>query len=81
MFALGCTIYFIMMEHPVSTDINEKEEAWREKVEEKARLSTDTHACAFVTSKCWRQEYASTEDIVRDIAFTQKSFEEEKKKR
>ncbi|KAK3938621.1 hypothetical protein QBC46DRAFT_264955 [Diplogelasinospora grovesii] len=70
-FALGCTIYFIMMGHAVYPDIIDGEEGWEDEVYErfaKGQFPEDEHACAEITSKCWRQEYESVEDLVRDLA-------------
>lgn len=76
-FALGCTIYFIMMGHAPFPDISEAEDGWREKVEERFRkqeFPQDCQLCGTVTSKCWLQKYESAEEIVRDLASIQQGF-------
>ncbi|GKZ35890.1 hypothetical protein AbraIFM66950_006723 [Aspergillus brasiliensis] len=70
LFALGCTIYFIMMGHAVFPDIVDGEDAWFERVEH--RLATqqfpeDTHACSDITRKCWHKEYKSADELLLDL--------------
>ena len=70
-FALGCTIYFIMMGHAVFPDISDNEDGWREKVEDRFanyQFPDDEHACCDITSKCFHQQYDSAEEIVQEIA-------------
>ncbi|ORY58518.1 uncharacterized protein BCR38DRAFT_447532 [Pseudomassariella vexata] len=69
-FALGCTIYFIIMGHNVFPDIQDGEEGWREKVE--ARFTThqfpdNMHVCAEIAWKCWLGKYESAADLLSDI--------------
>ncbi|RJE17565.1 Protein tyrosine kinase [Aspergillus sclerotialis] len=69
-FALGCTIYFIMMGHAVFPDIIDGEKGWREKVAdrfEKGLFPQEKHVCSAVILKCWRREYGSAQEVVRDI--------------
>jgi serine/threonine protein kinase len=70
MFALGCTIYFIIMGHNVFPDIQDGEEGWYEKVQ--TRFTThqfpdDLHVCAEIAWKCWVGKYESVADILSDI--------------
>ncbi|KAL2169439.1 hypothetical protein VTG60DRAFT_6068 [Thermothelomyces hinnuleus] len=70
LFALGCTIYFIMMGHAVFPDIVDGEEGWYENVRDrflKGLFPQDKHACSAVTLKCWQQRYESAEEVVRDL--------------
>lgn len=60
LFALGCTIYFIMMGHSVFPDIIDGEEGWHEKVRgrfENEQFPQDEHLCSAITLRCWRKEY------------------------
>ncbi|KAH8729156.1 kinase-like domain-containing protein [Ilyonectria robusta] len=70
LFALGSTIYFIMTGHEVFRDIIYGEAGWDEAV--RSRFSRgvfpeDSHACAAVTQKCWRQQYGSAGEVLEDI--------------
>ncbi|KAF2803179.1 kinase-like protein [Mytilinidion resinicola] len=70
LFALGCTIYFIMMGHAVFPDIIDGEDGWYEKVGDRfanRQFPQDQHVCSAVTLKCWQKEYGSAEEVVRDI--------------
>ncbi|AEO60413.1 hypothetical protein MYCTH_2309609 [Thermothelomyces thermophilus ATCC 42464] len=70
LFALGCTIYFIMMGHAVFPDIIDGEDGWYEKVEDrfaKGEFPRDKHACSAITLKCWQKEYECAEEVVRDL--------------
>lgn len=70
LFALGCTIYFIMMGHAVFPDIIDGEDGWYEKVGDRfasRQFPQDQHACSAITSKCWQKEYESAQEVVRDI--------------
>ncbi|TID17517.1 serine/threonine protein kinase [Venturia nashicola] len=71
LFALGCTIYFIILGHAVYPDIIDGSAGWHEKVEErfaKQEFPQDSHACSKVTAKCWLQQYNSAEEVVQEIA-------------
>jgi serine/threonine protein kinase len=70
LFALGCTIYFIMVGHAVFPDIIDGEDNWHEKVEHRfvsRHFPHDQHACSTVTLKCWQKEYENATAIVRDL--------------
>ena len=70
LFALGCTIYFIMMGHAVFPDIIDGEDRWYEKVGDRftsQQLPQDQHVCSAVTLKCWHKKYESAKELVRDI--------------
>ncbi|KAK3302308.1 kinase-like domain-containing protein [Chaetomium strumarium] len=59
LFALGCTIYFIMMGYAVFPDIIDGEDGWYKQVEERFRqgkFPRDKHTCSAVTLKCWQKE-------------------------
>lgn len=77
LFALGCTIYFIMMGHPVYPDIVDGSDDWDERVQErfaKQEFPEDLHACTSITQKCWLREYGSTEEVLQDILAVEKTF-------
>lgn len=70
LFALGSTIYFIMTGHEVFPDIAYGEAGWDEKV--RSRFSAgifpeDSHACAHITQRCWRQQYSSADEVLEDL--------------
>ncbi|KAK3904169.1 kinase-like domain-containing protein [Staphylotrichum tortipilum] len=70
LFALGCTVYFILLGHMIFPDIGLKDaEAW-ERVEERLKRKEwprEEHACKAVVLKCWEEEYESAEEVVRDL--------------
>ncbi|KAI1126593.1 kinase-like domain-containing protein [Nemania abortiva] len=75
LFALGCLIYFIMRGHAVFPDIIDGEDGWHEMVEErfdKGQFPQEPHACDSITSKCWKQEYNSAEELLRDVESVEK---------
>ncbi|KAJ6185451.1 hypothetical protein N7519_006752 [Penicillium mononematosum] len=77
LFALGCTIYLIMMGHAVFPEIVDEEEGWYDKVREKfekQQFPQDSHACSAITSKCWLKEYESAEELLRDIEVVEKGL-------
>ncbi len=77
LFALGCTMYFIMMGHAVFPDIIDGENGWYDKVAErfaKQQYPQDSHACSAITLKCWLRQYGSADDVVQDIERIEKSF-------
>lgn len=77
LFALGCTMYFIIMGYAVFPDIIDGEDGWREKVEErfaKQQFPQDSHACSAITLKCWLQQYDSADDIVQEIESIEKKM-------
>ncbi|KAH9890206.1 protein kinase-like domain-containing protein [Xylariomycetidae sp. FL2044] len=70
LFALGCTIYFIIKGHGVYPDIIDGEDEYHEKVQDrfaKGDFPQDSHVCAEITSKCWRGEYNSAKELLQDI--------------
>ena len=70
LFALGSNIYFIMMDHEVFPDIIYGSHCWHEQVEERfaqQQFPEDEHACGAITAKCWRQQYDSAKEVLRDI--------------
>jgi len=69
-FALGCTMYFIMMGQAVFPDIINGEDEWRERVEDRfkrGQFPQDQHACSTVILRCWQKEYNTAQEIVQDI--------------
>lgn len=55
LFALGCTMYFIMMGHAMYPDIVDGSEDWRERVAErfeKEDFPQDDNACRTIIMKC-----------------------------
>lgn len=65
MFALGSTIYFIMMGYEVFANVNsedEIEESFAQKL-----FPRDTRACGAVALKCWMQQYGSADEAVVDL--------------
>lgn len=70
LFALGCTIYFIMMGHCVFPDIVDGEEGWDDRVRsrfENAQFPQDSQICSAITSKCWELEYGSAMELLQDV--------------
>lgn len=77
LFALGCTIYFIMVGNSVFPDIIDGEDGWHDKVADrfaKQQFPQDSHACSVVTLKCWLQQYNSAEDVIREIEHIEDNF-------
>lgn len=70
LFALGCTMYFIMLGHAVFTDIIDGEDEWQDKVSERfanQQFPQDSYACSSVVMKCWLRQYNTAEDVVQEI--------------
>ncbi|KAF1912219.1 kinase-like domain-containing protein [Ampelomyces quisqualis] len=70
LFALGCTIYFIIVGNAVFPDIIDGEDRWHEKVEHRfvsRQFPRDQNVCSSVTLKCWQKEYDNATEIVRDM--------------
>lgn len=70
LFALGCTMYFIMMHHAVFPEIVDGEDGWSEMVQDRFaryQFPQDVHACSSITRKCWHKEYASAQELLRDL--------------
>ena len=77
LFALGCTMYFVMMGHSIFPDIIDGEDGWHEKVAGRFAMHQfpqDSHACSAITLKCWLQQYGSARDVVREIETIEKHF-------
>lgn len=69
-FALGCTMYFILTGHCVFPDIVDGEEGWAEKVQDRfksGQFPEDFDTCNWIVLKCWKQQYDSTSTVVRDL--------------
>ncbi|RMD40005.1 hypothetical protein DV735_g5126, partial [Chaetothyriales sp. CBS 134920] len=70
LFALGSTIYFVMTGQEVFADIIYGEANWDEKVQLRflqGIFPEDPHVCIDIIQRCWRQEYNSAKDVLRDI--------------
>ncbi|KAK3305952.1 kinase-like domain-containing protein [Chaetomium strumarium] len=70
LFALGCTIYFILLGHTIFPDIDDRDDEAYAKVEErlaKKEWPRVHQVCSAVTLKCWEQQYESAADVVRDL--------------
>lgn len=70
LFALACTIYFIVTGHAVFPDIVAGEHEWHEKVQgrfQSAQFPQDQHVCAAITLKGWQLQYESAQEVVRDM--------------
>lgn len=77
LFALGCTIYFIMMRHAVFPQIIDGEDGWYERVQDmfaRHQFPQDTHACSSITLKCWRKEYESAQELIEDLENIEQSI-------
>ena len=77
LFALGCTIYFIMTGCAVYRDIVDGEDGWREMVEDrfsKQQFPGDLDVCSTITLKCWLKEYESAKELFLEIESLEKSF-------
>ncbi|KAK6225183.1 hypothetical protein QIS74_01230 [Colletotrichum tabaci] len=70
LFALGCTIYFIIMGNAVYPDIKDGEEGWHEAVRArftKQQFPDDMPVCADLAWKCWLGKYNSAKELLSDI--------------
>ncbi|CCF44568.1 hypothetical protein CH063_13922 [Colletotrichum higginsianum] len=70
LFALGCTIYHIIMGHPVYPDIVDGEDGWHEKVQSRFRdkkFPSDLPICSEIAWKCWLGEYGSADELLLDM--------------
>ncbi|KAF2254197.1 kinase-like protein [Trematosphaeria pertusa] len=77
LFALGSTIYFIMTGYEVFQDIAGGEDGWAEQV--RSRFASgifpgDSHACDFITRKCWERRYSSASEVLEDIRAVEKQL-------
>ncbi|CCF40449.1 hypothetical protein CH063_11014 [Colletotrichum higginsianum] len=78
-FALGCTIYFIMTGQEVFSDIVSGEAGWDDEVKSRfARgdFPRDSSACAAITHKCWMQLYNSAGEVLNDIKAVEQGLEQ-----
>ncbi|TWU77384.1 hypothetical protein ED733_006057 [Metarhizium rileyi] len=70
LFAFGSTIYFIMTDHEVFSDIVAGQPGWDEKVKLRFQSSifpNDAHILAAITQKCWTRQYGSATEVLEDI--------------
>ncbi len=68
LFALGSTMYFIMMGHEVFPDLNSTDD--EEEIERRFRAQEfpdDRHPCRQIVSKCWNQLYRSAQEVLVDL--------------
>jgi serine/threonine protein kinase len=78
LFALGSTIYFIMMGHDIFPDIDEQDDGFDEEVQRRFRtcqFPQESHACSTITEKCWRQAYSSAIEVAQDVKAIEKAAE------
>ncbi|KAF2177296.1 hypothetical protein K469DRAFT_732991 [Zopfia rhizophila CBS 207.26] len=77
LFALGYTMYFIIIGHAVFPDIINGEDGWYDKVVDRFAMQQfpqDSHACSAITLKCWLRQYSSAQDVVQEIETIEKTF-------
>ena len=70
LFALGSTIYCIIMGHEVFPDLIGDDDATEEEVQCRflaRQYPSDSHACSVITTKCWDQVYNSAMEVLDDI--------------
>ncbi|KAF6818368.1 serine threonine-protein kinase [Colletotrichum musicola] len=70
LFGLGSTIFFLMIGHDPFPDIAGHNEGDDEEVERRFRSGEfpgEEHICTRIVEKCWRQEYNSVEEVLRDL--------------
>lgn len=70
LFALGCTIYFIMIGNCVFPDILDGEDGWYEKVRNRfasRQFPQEPHFCNNITLNCWEKRYGSVFEVLCDI--------------
>lgn len=75
LFALGSTIYFIMMGHDVYPDVRDQDDGSDEEVQHRFRarqFPQESHDCSTITAKCWGQEYSSAIEVIHDIEAIEK---------
>ncbi|KAJ5799200.1 uncharacterized protein N7518_001268 [Penicillium psychrosexuale] len=80
LFALGSAIYFIMTGHEPFPELDsfDDEEKIESLYEEGIFPSAEQeHICYYITEKCWKQQYQSAGDVVRDITQLQGISEKE----
>ncbi|KAK3897954.1 kinase-like protein [Staphylotrichum tortipilum] len=78
LFALGCTIYFIVMGHAIYPVMVDGEESYRRMVGErlaKRDWPREQHVCGAITLKCWEQQYESAAGVVRDLEIVEQEHE------
>lgn len=74
LFAVGSTIYYIMMGHEVFPELDGHKYEDEVEIERRFRAGefpTDTHLCDAITDKCWRQKYDSAQDLFDDLVAIQ----------
>lgn len=80
LFALGCTIYFIMTGHCVFPDILDGENGWYDKVRGRfmsGQFPQEPQPCKDITLKCWEKQYGSALDVLCDIKATERKADME----
>lgn len=76
LFALGSTIYFILLGHIIFRDVDVRAPDASDVVEERLRKKEwprEQHACSAVSVRCWEQQYGSAEEVVRDLEEIERS--------
>lgn len=54
------------------------EEGWDNKLQvrfQQGRFLEDAHACCDIVLKCWKEEYNSTNKVLRDVDAVEKQFD------
>ena len=77
LFALRCTMYFIMMGQTVFPDIIDGADGWYDRVASRFAMEHfphDSHACSGITFKCWLRQFGIAEDIVGQMEAIEKRF-------
>lgn len=75
LFALGSTLFFIMMGHEVFPDLD----GFKDEDEITRRFSAgefplDPHICASITEKCWKQLYSSAGQVWTDLEYVREAI-------
>jgi serine/threonine protein kinase len=75
LFALGSTLFFIIMGHEVFSDLD----GFKDEDEIARRFSAgefplDPHICATITEKCWKQLYSSAEQVWTDLEYVREAI-------
>jgi serine/threonine protein kinase len=70
LFALGSTVFFIMMGHEVFPDLDgSKDEDEIARRFSAGEFPQDPHICAAITEKCWKQLYSSARQVWTDLEY------------
>jgi serine/threonine protein kinase len=64
LFALGSSIYFIMMGYEVFPNLDSSNDEEIERRFRAEEFPTDQHACSQITKNCWKQCYSSAQQVL-----------------